>query len=161
MDPLSLTASIIAIIGVGGSLAKTIRKLASAQQAPRLAMALSNELSDLCLIVTVVQKVLETQQPIEDSFNASIASSLTEAHEKAMELRTVHDDLVSTTSKTKGLRPFSKIRGVWDPKKIRKIQQDLRSVRLKLVGSLGVLNSYVNFVVSVAFSTLSASGDAM
>ena len=47
MDPLSLTASIVAIIGVGGQAAKAIKKLASVRGAPASILALHNELSDL------------------------------------------------------------------------------------------------------------------
>ena len=152
MDPLSITVSIIAIIGVGGQVAKTIKQLAAAQRLPHLAMVLSNERSDLYLTVTAVQQILEAQQPIQPNCNASISSSLKEAHEKIIDLKTIHDSLVNLPSKSNGSRAFDNFSRIRDLKKIGKILQDLWTVRLKLVGTLGILNLYVKLTVDLTES---------
>ena len=62
MDPLFLTASIIAIAGAGGGAAKAVRKLASLKDAPHLLLALNNEISDLNVVVLAVQDIFQRQQ---------------------------------------------------------------------------------------------------
>lgn len=57
MDPLSVTASIIAILGAGEVIAQGIRKLVLLRDAPSGILQLNNELSDLRLVIVVVQDV--------------------------------------------------------------------------------------------------------
>ena len=55
MDPLSLTASIIAVLGAGGVVAKGIRKLICLRDIPTSFLQLNNELSNLQSVIAAVQ----------------------------------------------------------------------------------------------------------
>ncbi|MCJ1241448.1 hypothetical protein MMC14_009453 [Varicellaria rhodocarpa] len=101
MDPLSLTASIIAIFGVGGQIANTLRKLASSRGSSDLLIAINNELSDLHLVVLAIQDVLRKQQPIQSSINASVTVSIRQAYGKVLELlQALHDRFATVASNT-------------------------------------------------------------
>ena len=57
MDPISLTASIVALVGAGGSVAKGFRKLISLKQVPESLLQLNKEVSDLQLVVSATQEL--------------------------------------------------------------------------------------------------------
>lgn len=58
MDPLSLIASIIAIVGAGGSVGKGLKKLASIRHAERDLVLLQDDVSDLQLLVGNVSEII-------------------------------------------------------------------------------------------------------
>ena len=144
MDPLSLTASIIAIIGVGGQVAKAVRKAASLQGAPDLVLALNNEMADLNLVVVAVQGIfqrLQTTGVRSGELNAdnSITSSLKQVKGKVIELAALQKRLNISISGSNV--EFDKVAWLREQKKVKRMQEDLKSVRLKLAAALGVLTS--------------------
>ena len=151
MDPLSLTASVIAIIGIGAQAAKAISKLASMRGAPDVLLALNNEIVDLHLVVLAVQDAFQKQRTSGTSFpdyrsdevyiNDSIISSLKEAKEKTLELDALYHCLRASTSRSDGFTSLNKVAFLLEQNKVRKMQEDLRCVRLKLGIALGMLNS--------------------
>ena len=51
MDPLSIAAGIIAVVGAGGTVSKRLRKLAQVRDAPKFIIELKDKVSDLYLLV--------------------------------------------------------------------------------------------------------------
>ena len=166
MDPLSVTASIIAIIGVSGSIGKTLRKIALQKNAPDFILLLSNELADLHLVVLAIQKIYQKQQlngqlhsrhnvPVDNS----ITTALTQAQHTVTILQTLHD-CMSAASAQGGVANLKTKIWLLEPHKARRVHDDLRNTRLKLIAVLGLLNSYVtgqsstNFMHSVEASTI-------
>ena len=155
MNPLSLTASIIAVIGVGGQAARAVRKLASLKGASDTVLALNNEISDLRLVVLAIQDIFQKQQTngvqfpgstaSEVDINASVTSSLRHAKEKSVELDALYRRLSTSAPGTNGPAslPVNRVAWLREQRRIRQMQEDLRDVRLKLNATLGVLNSYV------------------
>ena len=148
MDPLSITASIIAIIGVGGNIAKTIRRLASQTNAPDFVLALNNELADFNLVVSAIQDIYQKQQssarpygPQDVDIDASVTSALTQARQTAMELQTLYRQISIGTSGKSGFASLRTKLWLLEPKKAKEVQDNLRTVRLKLAAVLGILNS--------------------
>ncbi|KAL9118605.1 MAG: hypothetical protein Q9187_004848 [Circinaria calcarea] len=153
MDPLSIAAGIITIVGVGGQAAKAVRKLASLKGAPDLVLALNNEISDLHLVVLAIQDVFKRQQTSGLSFpgnralnanvDASITNSLQYAKEKVVELEALHNRLTTTATASGSSDSTAFNKGAWlrEQKRVKKMQEDLRNVRLKLASALSVLNS--------------------
>ena len=156
-DPLSLTASIIAIVGIGGQVAKSIKRLASLKGAPDLILALNNELSDIRLIIIAIQDVFQRQQitsvPFlgnqtgEANINASVTSALNQANEKVLELEALHNKLIPFSSGLSGTTTGDKVTWLREQGKLKRIQESLRDARLKLATALGVLNSYVGVFI--------------
>ena len=54
---LSLVASIIAVVGAGGQLAKIVRKLASIKDASDVVLVLYNNITDLYLVLVAIEDV--------------------------------------------------------------------------------------------------------
>ena len=149
MDPLSFTASIITVVGVGGNIAKTLRYLASQKNAPDFVLLLNNELADLHLIVVAIQDIYQTQQLNRRllghhniSIDNSIISALTQAQQTVTNLQTLYDRM-NATSGQRGVANLKTKLWLLEPSKTRKVLEDLRNARLKLAGVLGILNSYV------------------
>ena len=66
MDPLSLTASIIAVLGAGGVVAKGIRKVICLRDIQNSFLQLNNELSDLQIVIAAVQGLyVQNSQTLE------------------------------------------------------------------------------------------------
>ena len=65
MDPVSLTASILAILGAGGTIAKGLGRIRKLQHAPDVLMQLNNEVTDLHLLIESVNELAHqlTHQP--------------------------------------------------------------------------------------------------
>ena len=51
MDPLSITAGIVAIVGATGTVGKGLQKLAQTRHAPEILVGLKDEVSDLHLLI--------------------------------------------------------------------------------------------------------------
>ena len=148
MDPLSITASIIAIIGAGGNIAKAIRSLASQSNAPEFVLALNNELVDLDLVVSAIQEIYQKQQsngrsrgPQDVDINASVTSALTQARQTATELQILYQRISIFAPGKSGLASLRTKLWLLEPRKAQEVQGRLRNVRLKLAAVLGILNS--------------------
>jgi hypothetical protein len=59
MDPLSITAGILAIFGAGGKVGNGLRKLVQLRDAPDALLALCNEVTDLQCVVQNVDDLLQ------------------------------------------------------------------------------------------------------
>ena len=149
MDPLSLTASIIAVIGTGGEVAKAIKKLASLKGAPNLVLALNNEISDLLLLVFAIQDVFQRQEasgvlsPDNAPAATAITSTLKQANDKVLELKVLHQRLAALMIGPAGFTVRHKASMLREQENVKKMQEDFRTVRMKLSTALGILNSWV------------------
>ena len=149
MDPLSLTASIIAVVGVGGEVVKAVRKFASLKGAPDLILALNNEISDLYLVILAVRDIFVWQRAstLPSTTNVTtdntVLSTLVQANEKVLELRALYQRLTTQTTRLSDINTLNKASWLREQKNVKKMQEDLRTVRLKLSATLGILNSYV------------------
>ena len=152
MDPLSLTAGIIAIIGASGEAAKVVRRIASLKGAPDVILALNNEIADLGLLVSAIEHAYQNQQnggvPLPGNrihsadVEASIVSSLKQVNDRVLELQAFHTRLIRSTPGSSSSTVTSLNKSVWlvEQKRVKRLQDDFRSARLKLVTALGVLN---------------------
>lgn len=64
MDPLSLTAGIIAVVGATGTVGKGLRKLAQTRQAPRILVELQETVSDLHVLIESTSDVIREHDSI-------------------------------------------------------------------------------------------------
>ncbi len=82
MDPLSITAGIVAILGAGGVLGKRVKSLIALESAPDELLILNNEISDLQYVLHDVQDLL--QQHL-DGQGAPVPLALTKALQRSRE----------------------------------------------------------------------------
>ena len=153
MDPLSFTASIITVLGVGGQVANTIKRLASLKDASDVVLALNNEISDLRLTVMAIRYEFERQETSEITADASITSSLEQANEKVHELETLQNRLAKVVPEANGTTVKKRVTWLREQKTIQRLQHDLRGIRLQLVIALSILNLYVS-ILTPAFCSL-------
>lgn len=82
MDPLSVTAGIIAILGAGGVVGKQVKSLIALESAPAELLILNNEISDLQDVLNDVQDLLRRQS---DDHGATVPLALTKALQQSRE----------------------------------------------------------------------------
>ena len=64
MDPLSLAASILAVLGAGGTIAKGLAKIRRLKRAPCILLQLNNEVTDLHLLIRAVNEIYHSSANI-------------------------------------------------------------------------------------------------
>lgn len=74
MDPLSVAASLVALIGAVDSVAEKCRRLLALKHAPQVLQQLNNELSDFHLGIATVEDIIRQQEALQDeaSFNQEL-----------------------------------------------------------------------------------------
>ena len=145
MDPLSITASLIALIGAAESIAVGINKLASLRNAPASVLALNNELSDLRLVLREVEPLLQkhyqalahTQSsPFPASGNSTLLISIQRAKVKLVELESI---VQSRLMVRMGIR--DKLAWTYEQDTIIRAKDDLRTARLNIAAAPGIVTS--------------------
>ena len=144
-DPLSITASIIAVLGAAEGLTKTLAKIRNIRNAPEELLALINEISDLRIVIGDVQyyvqnapKLLILQEPLQH-----MSILITRAKVKLLQT----DELVQYRLMKPGsvVDQIKVSRREWARSRviIDSTQYNLRDIRLNIVAQLLVINSYV------------------
>ena len=142
-DPLSITASIIAVIGTAEGIGKTFAKIRNIRYAPSEVLALMNEVSDLTVILGDVERyfVRDTSRTLNPELLRTLSTLVNRAKEHILELdQLIHYRLLKAHStKTE----FKVSRHEWVAAKhiTKQFRQRLRDVRLNLVTQMVVINS--------------------
>ena len=159
MDPLSLTVSILTLLGAGGSIAGAFEKLRSLRQAPEALHALNNEISDLHLIVLETNTLLQEHQDIASinrrtqDFAANLKPILDRAREKLLEL----ESLIVYRLTTPGPSNEPNInKSAWmrERKRMKMIQTEIHTIRMDLVAAVGILSFRIALRVELQLSEL-------
>ena len=148
-DPLSITASVIAIIGAAEGVTKIFEKLRNIENAPSELLALFNEVADLTLVLRSVQNFIRSQNAHGPQISQDQLQHLSELVDKAknkvlqleefMEYRLVKPDSTSKNIKV--------ARQEWMKAKrtIKEFKQNLRDIRQNITTHMIVINSWVLF----------------
>ena len=87
MDPLSISASVVALLGAGGTLAKLLKKAIGLKNAPNVLRALNNEVSELQTTANDVNDLLWTaNRDPDDHPPKSLISSLSRVKSTLLQL---------------------------------------------------------------------------
>ncbi|MCJ1382884.1 hypothetical protein MMC17_005997 [Xylographa soralifera] len=141
MDPLSLTVSIIALFGAGGSAAKGLRKIISLKDAPDELQQLNNEVSGICMIVSTIKDCCRYREDHSLVVNAEsnyVSTTLQRAKDLALEL-----DIFVAYELTKVVANGDKVdRIAWlrAGGKVGKLKDRLRYVKVDLGVAVNLLN---------------------
>ena len=143
-DPLSITASIIAVISAAEGVGKTLAKIKDIRKAPNEVIALINEVSDLRIILGDFEGYIaqNTERPqILQSQLDHMSVLLQRAKDRLLEL----DQLVEYRLLTPGSRSdqIQVSRREWAGAKdtIKKFRTSLRDIRLNIIAQMVVVNS--------------------
>ena len=143
MDPLSITASCVAVIGAGGAAIKGLKKLRDITKIPDTLLTIINEVADLTL---VVQNIRLSFQSRRNSINLSqgsiavITQILDRAQARLQELDEVINYRLLQTPKPTGEIAFSRSAWILEAHKVQRLQASLRSTRLDLATSFAALS---------------------
>ena len=128
-DPLSVSASVVAVLGAGISVSNAIKTVIQGyREAPVAITALSNEVSDL---IVVLQEVRDRN--LDGVTAGSLAAALSRAEAKLEELRVFVQGLGVVDSVGKWRRTYE--RATWGKKKERaqELKSGLRDVKVDVV----------------------------
>lgn len=154
MDPLSVTAAIIAIVGAGGTVGRGIRKLVALRNAPDSLLQLNNEVTELQLIVQTVD-INSFDNSVDDSAAAAqyqlIQNALGRVKTVVLELEKLIE--YSLTKITDRGPKIDKVAWLGAEKKIIKLKEKIRIAKTDLAtaSSIGSLYArlYIHWLKSV------------
>ena len=143
-DPLSITASIIAVIGAAEGVSKSLAKIKNIRNAPQEILGLINEVSDLRIILRDVERyvIREVNQHSHSPEQLQTLSILIiRASDYLLELDKVIQYRLVKASSTSA--DFKVSRREWAVARstIEKFRQSLRDVKLNIITQMGVMNS--------------------
>lgn len=143
MDPLSLTASIIAIATVAGRTCKGFQKLRTLHKAiPGRLHALNNEAVDIEVVLYQLAAVVRERESLSSSLREQedINHLLERARTKLGELRAIVDRFSKTLINGKGAI-FRGHRWQREQERLLVLQEDIKSVKCSLNIILGASSS--------------------
>ena len=147
MDPLSITVSVLTILGAGGSVGKAVQKLVRLRQAPDALLALNNEISDFHIVVSRVESLIRLHQSaanttttLRESLLGDLGPLLERGKEKLLELANLIEHTL-TSPRPNGEYLVNKIAWSHHQKRVKTLQDDIRSVKTSIVALVSVLAS--------------------
>ena len=139
MDPLSLTASIIAIVGGGSTVAKGLKKILSARHLPDILLQLNNEVTDLQYIVQDINDLLQQQAQKHLPSYASLISALKFSKQTLLALESLIAYELTTVDSRDGQTRIDWISWLRVEPKIKRLKEDIRTDRVRLSSALSLL----------------------
>ena len=146
MDPLSVTASILAVLTAVQTSLSGLRKLKACWRAPQEIEKLLDELSDL---QDVLQEINKYAPQARHAPNEPQIQILTRRVKIAgMKITEMNDLLTNLSPYFSGLGNASQARLVWlqNKNRVKILQQDLHDVRLDLGMIMNLLTAYVSAI---------------
>lgn len=141
MDPLSLTAGILAIIGAAKIVIQGLERLNSYRKAPQEIRDLLRDATELHVFLEGVGVVVEHYQSLRCTQNVrSLTEHIEKAGRKFHEIKCLLDSPFFRDSR---LSDGNKARIAWlqNKNKVKKLQIELRATRVDLGTTLGLLTT--------------------
>ena len=139
MDPLSATASIVAVVGAAGSLASGLRKICALKDAPDDLRQLYEDLSYIHLLVSIIQDTWGQRDHtvlVEDQYDELIYITLRRSSAELLDIeKLIAYDLTKVSSNGDKLDKMAWLRAQG---KVQSAQARLRETRSMLTGILNV-----------------------
>ncbi|KAF3191327.1 hypothetical protein TWF225_001468 [Orbilia oligospora] len=161
MDPLSVTASIIAIVTAAVQVSNGLAKLIALRGAPEIVMALQNEVSDLRLVVNSCESILNKHVTLGGQQGnvwglppelVGVKNLLDRATNELEDIcQVVETKLVDSNGK------FSKIGYLKEQSKLIKAKDGLRDIRMEIANGIGLMNSASSFRIEARVEQLEIS----
>ena len=136
MDPVSLTASIIAVLGAGGTITKGLGKIRRLRHCPDVLSQLNNEVTDIHLLIESVDELARqwTYQPAtSDRQRRWVCATLDRANSAVLELEKLIAYILTKETSTgtevdllAWVRNLDRVKDAKDS--IRKAREDLNTV---------------------------------
>ena len=143
MDPLSITASCIAVAGAGGAAVKGLKKLRDLTKVPDVLLSIINEVADLTLVVQDIRLSFQLHQRSANISQASISvitKFLDRAEATLLELDQIISYRLLQTPKPNGEITFSRSAWIFEEQRIQRLQARLRTTRLDIAARFAALS---------------------
>ena len=145
MDPLSFTASIIAVVTIAVQVAQNLQKLKAIHDAPNALCAVINEVTDLRLVLSEINTIVDSQgsdgEVLDPGFSC-ISSIAKQIKTNLLQL----DNLIHTRLLKAPIagndHQVRRIAWIRERSNVLKIQEKLRTLRLDLVATIGARSLY-------------------
>ena len=128
MDPLSISASVLTLLGAGGAIAKGVDRIRSLKKASDILLQLHNEISDLQLLIHAVNGFFhQHSDPDICDQQEIICAVLQRAKDTVVELEQAIAYVL--TKETSTGSELNRVAWLSAFKKVKKLRADMRSVR--------------------------------
>ncbi|KAK0510246.1 hypothetical protein JMJ35_007640 [Cladonia borealis] len=144
MDPLSVTASIIALFQAGGTVSKGLKKIANLRNAPDILLALNNEVADLHALLGNIDDVLRHHREIIGLEPiVSLCRALDRAKRTLLELENVLAYKLTSIRCKDGESHQVLDRSSWLrlESRVQRLKDEIREDKVSLSSELSVLTS--------------------
>lgn len=94
MDPLSLAANVLAVVGAAQSTLQALKRVKDARFAPNQISQLLDEVADFERVIVTVTRTLSGigQQPVDPGFNKHLASLIQRAMDQVTQINRLAED---------------------------------------------------------------------
>ncbi|KAG4443535.1 hypothetical protein IFR05_001008 [Cadophora sp. M221] len=166
MDPLSIAASIVALITAGNKIAGALERLVALRGAPASIHALNNELSDLRLVLSEAELLLaehknrdtgQGTQGCDEPVEKPLFPSLQRVWDRLQELQAIEKRLTTRSGNV------DRLAWIWEQDNICKAQKGLRAARIDVIAILGLISSKSTFRIEAQLQevqSMAAAGNA-
>ena len=147
MDPLSITASCIAVTGAGGAAVRGLKKLRDLTKLPDALLSVVNEIADLKLVVQDIRSSFRLHQDSSNISQASVAvidQLLDRAQTTLLELDQVINYRLLLVPSKKGETTFSRTAWILEEQRVLRLQSSLRATRMDLAARFAALSLYAS-----------------
>ena len=144
MDPLSVTASVLAVTGVAVQVAKKLRKLRGFCNPSGEIHAVENEIADLQAVFKNIERIIAERKDQSNQAQEQLldlVNSLKRAKEVLLELDSILNYRLIGSYTVCGEPKFARVAWIRERSKVKTLQEDLRGVRLQLITQLSVLHA--------------------
>lgn len=141
MDPLSITASLLTVIGTIGVIGNGLRKLVALKHAPAILLTLNDEVAGLYCVVQAVDYL--TRQHAEITHIGAMDNLRRAVEQSRSTLLTLEDLVIHklTVEEKDGERRLDRSARLFAATKVQKIKDQIRADRIDLSSALSLLAS--------------------
>ena len=147
MDPLSVIASCIAVIGACRTAVRALLKLNDLRRLPNVLSAIINETSDLTLIVQEIKLSFQSNYDTSMSSQTSV-NLIKELFDRAqiilLELDKIINYRLISLPRSNGEILFRRSAWLLEEHNVQRLQQRLRTVRLDIAAGFAAMNLYTH-----------------
>ena len=130
MDPISITASIIAVLGAGGTVAKGLNRIRRLNNAPEILLQLNNEVVDIHLVIRSVDELAQqwSQQPSTSERQRELVhAALSRTKDTVLELERLIAYIL--TKETDTGAKVDRLAWIMNMERIREMKNKIRAAR--------------------------------
>ena len=166
MDPLSISVSILTILGSTGSVGKAVKKLVGLRSVPDALLALNNEISDFHLIVSKIDALLQLHRDATSTssrvvdFATEISPLLERGKARLLDLECLIEYTLTAPGQH-GEPVLNKVAWLREQERVRIVQDEIRSIRTSLAALIGIFASSTSLRTESQLSELILIGHNM